>query len=55
MDGIRKYYTKWNKPVRERQVPYDFTHLWKLRNKTKKQGWGSGGKGEREAKQEMDS
>ena len=21
--------------VRERQIPYDFTHMWNLRNKTK--------------------
>ena len=23
-----------NKSVRERQIPYDFTHTWNLRNKT---------------------
>ena len=28
MDGPREHYAKWNKPVRERKVPYDFTHLW---------------------------
>ena len=22
-----------NKPVRERQIPYDFTHVWNLMNK----------------------
>jgi len=27
-------YAKQNKSVRKRQVPYDFTHLWNLRNKT---------------------
>ena len=27
MDGPGKHYTKWNKPVRERQGPYDFTYM----------------------------
>ena len=27
MDGSREHYAKWNKPVRERQIPYDFTHV----------------------------
>ena len=26
MDGPEKHYAKWNKPVRERQIAYDFTH-----------------------------
>ena len=26
-------YTKWHKPVRERQIPYDFTFMWNLMNK----------------------
>ena len=30
----RMYYAKQNKPIRERQRPYDFTHVWNLRNKT---------------------
>ena len=34
MDGPGEYYAKWNKPVRGRQVPYDFTHTWNLMNKT---------------------
>ena len=25
MDGSRECDTKWNKPGRERQIPYDFT------------------------------
>ena len=25
MNGPGEYYAKWNKPGRERQVPYDFT------------------------------
>ena len=33
-DGPREHYAKWNKPVRERQVPYDFTHMWNLMHKT---------------------
>ena len=28
------YYAKQNKLIRERQIPYDFTHMWNLRNKT---------------------
>ena len=28
-----EHYAKWNKPVRERQVPYDFTHMCNLMNK----------------------
>ena len=27
MSGPGEYYSKWNKPVRERQVPYDFTPM----------------------------
>ena len=23
-----EYYAKWNKSVIERQIPYDFTHMW---------------------------
>ena len=33
MDGLEKHYTKWNKPVRERQKPCDFTYIWKLMKK----------------------
>ena len=25
-----EHYAKWNKPVRERQMPYDLTHMWSL-------------------------
>ena len=35
MDGTGELYAKWNKPVRERQIPYDFTHMWNLMNKLK--------------------
>ena len=34
MDGAREYNAKQNKSVRERQMPYHFTHMWNLRNKT---------------------
>ena len=36
------------KSVRERQIPYDFTHMWNLRNKTNEQGRKREGEGERE-------
>ena len=36
-DRSREYNTKRNKPVRERQLPYDLTCVWNLRNKTKKE------------------
>ena len=35
MDGTKGCYAKWDKSVRERQIPYDFTRMWNLRNKTK--------------------
>ena len=28
MDGHGEHYVKWNKPVRERKIPYDFPHMW---------------------------
>ena len=34
VDGARVYYARWNKLGRERQIPYAFTHMWNLRNKT---------------------
>ena len=37
MDGTGEYYTKWNKPSGERQIPYDLTYKWNLINKTNKQ------------------
>ena len=30
MDEPGEHYAKWNKPVRERQVPYDFIHMCNL-------------------------
>ena len=35
VDGPWKYYAKWNKSDGERQVPYDFTHMWSLINQNK--------------------
>ena len=37
MDEARMYYAKQNKSVRERQIPYDLTHMWNLRNETNEQ------------------
>ena len=34
VDGTGGYYAKWNKSVRERQILYDFTHMWTLRKLT---------------------
>ena len=34
MHGAKQYYAKQNTLVRERQIPYDFTDMWNLRNKT---------------------
>ena len=34
MDGTRGYYVKRNESIRERQLSYDLTHMWNLRNKT---------------------
>ena len=33
MDGPGEHYAKCNKPGRERQIPYDLTHMWNLINK----------------------
>ena len=34
MAEARMYYAKCNKSVRERQITYDFTLMWNLRNLT---------------------
>ena len=34
MDVARVCNIKQNKSVREKQIPYDFTHMWNLREKT---------------------
>ena len=31
--GAREYNAKWNKSIRERQMPCDFTDMWNLRGK----------------------
>ena len=31
--GSGEHYDKGNKPVRERQIPHDFTHMWNLMDK----------------------
>ena len=33
MDGTGTYYAEGNKPVRERQIPYDFTYTRNLMTK----------------------
>lgn len=33
MDGPGEYYAKWNKPVRERQIPHDLMNVRNLMNK----------------------
>ena len=37
MDESREYYTKWNKSVRERQIPDDVIHMRNLGSKANKQ------------------
>ena len=34
MDGLGGHYAKWNKSDRERQILYDITHMWNLKNTT---------------------
>ena len=36
VDGPGEHYAKWNKPVREKQIPYDFTYMWNLMPKINK-------------------
>ena len=33
MDGARGYYAKWNTLDRGRQIHYNFTYMWYLKNK----------------------
>ena len=37
VDGARRYDAKWNKSIRERQMPYDFSPMRNLWNKTNEQ------------------
>ena len=32
MDGLGEHYAKWSKSDRERQILYDFTYMWNLKN-----------------------
>ena len=50
MDRARVHCAKQNKSVRERKRPYDFTHMWNLRNKANGQR-----EKKREANLEMNS
>ena len=34
MDGPGEYYTEWSKSDRERQILYDITYMWNLKNNT---------------------
>ena len=34
MDGLGGNYAKWNKSDRGRQILYDSTYMWNLKNKT---------------------
>ena len=36
-DLSREWVQCWVKELIERQIPYDFTHMWNLRNKTNEQ------------------
>ena len=42
MDESGKYYAKWNKQVRERQIPYDLTYMWNLMSKRETEAWTHG-------------
>ena len=35
MDEPTDYYAKWNNLAWERQILFDFTYMWNLKNKTK--------------------
>ena len=37
MDRTKEYNAKWNKWVRESQIPYEITHMWNIRNKQTKE------------------
>ena len=34
MDAARVYHTKWSKSEIERQIPYDITYMWDLKDNT---------------------
>ena len=37
MNGPGEYYANENKSVRKRQIPYDFTYMYSLKNKINEQ------------------
>lgn len=37
MDEPDKYYSKWSNPHRDRQILYDLTNMWNLKNKSQTQ------------------
>ena len=49
--GARTYYAKQNKSITERQISYDFIHMWNLRNKTDEH-MGRGGEGKKVKQEE---
>ena len=53
MDGAGEYNAKQNKSVRERQIPYEFIHMWSLRNKQKQAKGEEGRQREREKEGEI--
>ena len=36
-DGPKGYYAKWNKSDRERQITYEFTYMWNLKNEAEQE------------------
>ena len=48
MDGPRNYHNKQSKSEREKQVPYNITYTWNI-----KQTYGNKGKGGRGIRQEL--
>ena len=34
MDGLGEYYARWNKSDRERQILYDISYMWNIKNTT---------------------
>ena len=34
MDRLRDYHAKWSESEREKQIPYDITYMWNLKDDT---------------------
>ena len=47
MDAPWRYYSNWDKSDRERQIPYDFTRMWKINKHIDKENRLVGTRGER--------